>query len=41
MNSRWWNLKNVNNLDQEKVNEVNEQVVNKFMDSLEKYRKLL
>jgi hypothetical protein len=41
MNSRWWNLKNVNNLDQEKVNEVNEQVVKKFMDSLEKYRKLL
>ena len=41
MNSSWWNLKNVNNLDQEKVNEVNEQVVKKFMDSLEKYRKLL
>lgn len=41
MNSRWWNLKNVNNIDQEKVNEVNEQVVKKFMDSLEKYRKLL
>lgn len=40
MNSRWWNLKNWNHLNQEKVNEVNEQVEKKYMDSLEKYRKL-